>query len=333
MSKRIIGVVIFLVILVIVFSFSFLGFEKIKRWIELQVTGRLRVPGVSPQVTAVYLENNYCDEPGGANKPSVIPVANSYRPITFNVTVYDVNGDCGGGITLYICSNESALPNPPYCNAAYSVDSVSNSTPAIKYGPEECQNCYCNYTATYNLPYYMKCGTWYVNVTASDEEGNKNSTVRWWHDSMLLSVWYPYIEGDGEGNEVYLGVVNVGQWNYGMGQNLTKNTGNINVTTLLWNATNFTSGDNVIPIIPYEGNTTFAVDDDTDPMNGAGWINETPTVQIAYPPYGLYRCTDFACSNPRAKYYLWWHIYVPSVPSGEYTNTIQFNASTTMSCD
>ena len=328
MSAKSIFLLMLCVILAIFLLVSMVpGFEGIRRFIELAVVGKLRVAGVPPQIIAVYLEDNPCDEPGGASKPSVNALANSNRAIRFNATVYDINGDCDGNITFYICANETAVV-PTYCNDQYKVDSAITVTDPYA---QSSDNLYCNYTAIYNLPYFRRCGNWYVNVTAYDIEGNSNSTVRWWKDNLLSEVWYPY--ANGVGDVVYMGTVTLGQWNEHMGQNTTKNVGNTNITSLLWNATNFTSGANVIPIISFEGNTTFAIDDDTDRMNGAGYINENPSVQTQFPSYGLYRCENDVCSSTRAMYDLWWHIYVPSaIPSGIYENKIQFDI-TSMICE
>jgi hypothetical protein len=103
---------------------------------------------------------------------------------------------------------------------------------------------------------------------------------------------------------------------------------------LLWNATNFTYTSDVIPIISFDGNTTFAVDDDTDRINGAGYIDPNPLVQISFPSYGIDRCEDFACNTPRAKYDFWWHIYVPAgVGSGIYVNRIEYTVDATTGCE
>jgi len=335
MTARSIFLLLCVIIVIFLLIFRFTGFENIKKIAEnLGVAiGRLTVPGVSPQVITVYLEDNLCDEPGGANQPRVSPLENSYRQIRFNATVYDINGDCNGTATFYICMNETAV-GPTFCSADYSVQAVNVPGAYAQYGGSS-NNLYCNFTATYDLPYFRKCGNWYVNVTAFDVEGHSNSTVRWWKDNLLGAVGYPYSNGIVE-ELVYMGTVILGQWNLGMGQNWTKNTGNVNITSLVWNATNFTlvpSGAGVIPIIPFQGNTTFAVDDDTNIMNGAGYINERPSVQIQFPSYGLYRCEDFGCTSSRAMYRLWWHIYVPSVPSGIYENTIQYDILDTLTCD
>lgn len=312
--------IIFLIVLVTP------GFNNIKRFIELEIVGKLNVPGFNPQIIAVYLENNYCDEPGGADPPSVDPAEDNYRSIRFNATVYDINGDCNGGVTFYICSNESAVP-PTYCNENYRVDSPISATLDAQYGGAN-NNIYCNYSGTYSLPYFRRCGNWYINVTASDASGLSNSTVRWWKDNLLGAIWYPYANGN-IGGVVYMGDVALEQWNPGRGENTTKNVGNINISSLMWNATNFTRQNPppiaVIPIIPMDGNTTFAIDDDHDRMNGTGYINETPSEQIQFPSYGMNRCDDWDCTSTRAKYNLSWHIYVPSVPSGVYENVIQYN--------
>ncbi|MCX6822203.1 MAG: hypothetical protein NTW30_05505 [Candidatus Aenigmarchaeota archaeon] len=319
-----------LCLIIVIFSLIFFvpGFEGIKRFIELTLVGRLEVEGVPPQVIAVYLENSPCDEPGG-NLRSVNANANDFRPIRFNATVYDINGDCDGNATFYICANETAV-SPTFCNEYYYVDS-----PIIVTAPYEKSGLYCNYTTTYNLPYFRRCGNWYVNVTAFDASGKSNSTVRWWRDNLLNAVLYPYVNGY-IGDVVYMGTVKLGQWNTEKGRNTTKNAGNTNISSLAWNATNFTRTqppNDVIPIIPFEGHTTFAIDNDTDKNNGAGYISEIPSSQIPFPSYGLDRCEDFNCNSAKAMYDLWWHIYVPSaIKSGIYENAIQYN-STPMSCD
>jgi hypothetical protein len=314
------------------------GFEGIRRFIELNVVGRLTVPGVSPEIIAVYLEDSPCDEPGGIARPEVNIIADSNRPIRFNATVYDVNGDCNGGLTFYICANETAVP-PTYCSADYRVDSPISATLYVQYGGPN-NNLYCNYTGIYNLPYFRRCGVWYVNVTALDVGSHSNSTVRWWKDNLGGGVEYPYVNGV-TGDVVYMGIVTLDQWNPNMGRNTTKNTGNTNFTSLVWNATNFTRTElpyDVIGItdagyIGEPGNTTFALDDDEDRMNGAGYINENPSVQIQFPAYGVYRCEDLACTSARAKYDLWWHIHVPpAISSGIYENVIQYNF-TSMNCE
>lgn len=297
------------------------GFNDFKRLIDLGVlTGQLKVSGVAPQVILVYLEDNPCDEPGGINKPVVSPISNTNRQIRFNATVYDINGDCNGGVTFYICANETAV-GPIYCDDNYDVAFVNVPTPYVQYGGLN-NNLYCNYTATYDLPYYRRCGNWYVNVTAFDTGLKSNSTVRWWKDNLNNDVRYPYPSGA----LIYMGEVILDQWNEGMGQNTTKNVGNTNVTILYWNATNFTSGTgDVIPIIAMNGNTTFAVDDDTNRINGAGYINENPPNQISFPSYGLSRCEDSLCTSSKAMYDLWWHIYVPrGIGSGVYDNMIEY---------
>jgi len=321
---------LFVVLVIILLVFVTPGFDGFKRLINLGLlAGQLKVPGVAPQVIFVYLEDtpgnsNLCDEPGGINKPPVSPTSNSNRQIRFNATVFDINGDCNGGVTFYICANETAVA-PTYCDENYDVDFVNVPTPYAQYGGGK-NNLYCNYTATYDLPYYRRCGNWYVNVTASDVGGASNTTVRWWKDNLNNEVWYPYVDtgGGSAGGLIYLGEVVIDQWNYG-GQNTTKNVGNTNITILYWNATNFTSGTDVIPIIPMDGNTTFAVDDDTNKINGAGYINETPSEQISFPSYGIARCEDSACTSARAKYDLWWHIYVKGgIGSGVYDNVIEY---------
>jgi hypothetical protein len=315
-----------LVILLLVFVTP--GFDGFRRLLKLDVIGRLSVPGIAPQVINVYLEDSPCDEPGGINKPPVNTISNSNRQIRFNATVYDINGDCNGTATFYICANETAVA-PNYCDENYDLTFVTVPKPYVQYGGAK-NNLYCNYTATYDLPYYRRCGNWYVNVTVFDVGGLSNTTVRWWKDNLNNEVWYPYVDigGGTVGNLIYMGEVVLDQWNYG-GQNTTKNVGNTNITNLHWNATNFTSGIDVIPIVPMDGNTTFAVDDDTNRINGAGYINETPSVQISFPSYGLARCEDFVCTSTRAKYDLWWHIFVPPppLPSGVYDNVIQYNVT------
>jgi len=321
---------LFVVIVIMLLVFVTPGFDGFKRLLKLELIGRLSVPGIAPQVINVYLEDNPCDIPGGSYKPAVNTISNSNRQIRFNATVYDINGDCNGGITFYICANETAVA-PSYCNENYDVAFVTVPTPYAQYGGPK-NNLYCNYTATYDLPYYRRCGNWYVNVTALDLSGKSNTTVRWWFDNLNAEVWYPYAAGT-VGNLIYMGEVVPGQWNDGMGKNTTKNVGNTNITTLLWNATNFTSGTDFIPIVLMDGNTTFAVDDDTNRINGAGYINEIPSVQIPFPSYGLARCEDSVCTSTRAMYDLWWHIYVPpAISSGVYDNMIQYNI-TPMSCE
>jgi len=312
-----------LVILLLVFLTP--GFDGFKRLLKLELIGRLSVPGISPQVINVYLEDapghsNPCDEPGGINKPAVDTIANSNRQIRFNATVYDINGDCNGTATFYICANETSI-EPNYCDENYDVAFVTVPAPYVQYGGAK-NNLYCNYTATYDLPYFRRCGNWYVNVTVFDASLLSNTTVRWWKDNMNNDVRYPYPSGA----LIYMGEVVLDQWNDGMGINTTKNVGNTNITTLLWNATNFTYGTDVIPIVPKDGNTTYAIDDDTNRTNGAGYINETPSVQISFPSYGLARCEDFLCTSTRAKYDLWWHIFVPPppLPSGAYDNVIEY---------
>jgi hypothetical protein len=323
-------VLLFLIIIIFSLIFFFPGFEGIKHFIELTVVGRLEVESRPPQVIAVYLENSPCDEPGG-NLRSVNAKENDFRQIRFNATVYDINGGCDGNLTFYICSNETAVP-PIYCNNQNYVD-----IPIIVLSPyqQSFDKVYCNYTGIYNLPYFRRCGNWYVNATAFNNGGKSNSTVRWWRDNLLNAVWYPYFN-DQIGDVVYMGTVKLGQWNLGMGRNTTKNAGNTNISSLVWNATNFTSTqppNDVIPVIPFESHTTFAIDDDTDKSNGAGYISENPLIQIQFPSYGLDRCEDVSCNSARAKYDLWWHIYVPpAIQSGIYENAIQYN-STPMSCD
>jgi hypothetical protein len=306
------------------------GFDGFKRLVEMEVTGRLNVKGQAPEVISVYLENVYCDFPGGADPVRVSPTQDSSRSIRFNATVYDINGDCNNAATFYICANETAV-SPTYCDENYDIISIP-ATLYAQYGGAK-DNLYCNYTATYDLPYFRRCGNWYINVTALDGENKTNSTVRWWHDNTLSAVWYPYINV-GEGDVINIGEVSLGQWNNGMGRNWTKNVGNTNITSLLWNATNFTSGSDVIPILPYNGITTFAVDNDTDRLNGAGYINENPTTQISFPSYGMDRCEDATCiTTAKARYELYWHVNVSlSISSGVYENKIHLSW-TPLSCE
>jgi hypothetical protein len=335
-AKSILLLLLCLIIVIFFFIFITPGFEEIKHLIELgPVTGVLNVAGVAPQVILVYAENSYCDEPGGPAQPRVDATQDSYRQIRFNATVFDVNGDCDGNATFYICANETAVP-PTYCDENYRVDSPIPATLDAKYGGTD-NNLYCNYSATYSLPYFRRCGNWYINVTAFDREGKSNNTVRWWKDNLLSEVWYPYDTATNKpGGIIYMGTVNLGQWNFNMGYNTTKNVGNTNITSIEWNATDFKQKESpydVIPIIPKDGNTTFAIDDDQDIVDGAGYINDDPSVKIPFPSYGLYRCEDEACTSTRAKYDLWWHIFVPSgIQSGIYENVIQYDI-TPMSCE
>lgn len=318
------------------------------------VTGTLRVTGVAPQVLYVYVCNSsgldcgMAGDPGDdVHKPAFSPPPDNYGTLVFKATVYDSNADCAAA-TFYICDNNT---NPGSCNAGASgVVSLTDSTPD-KYTCNvegfDCTNCCCNYTVTWSeFPYYKKCGSWYVNVTGTDDTSLSNSTVKWWKDAMTEHLYYPWVSQGNAGSIINLGPVNAGQWNNATGENWTKNGGNVPLS-LKWNASDFVGYDNAagysIPIdlcsnIPScsGGETNLGIDDTPD-WPPCGWINETPTVQTSYPGYGAQRCTSFDCNlaaDSQAKYSLYYHIFVPGGQrSGPYNNTLEVEFHYTETCD
>jgi hypothetical protein len=183
-----------------------------------------------------------------------------------------------------------------------------------------------------------------INGTATDASNLQHSLTKYWKYNGLLSILFPFVGNPATnpqdiGAEINFGDVFSGTWNEGLGANITKNGGNIYLT-LRWNATNFTGPtDFDIEIIPAEDpNTTFAVDNSTIRLDGAGYINDTEYYKIIYPDYNLTRCVDFSCTGDEdggedwANFTLWWHVYIPSVLPGTYQNLIELNASQATVC-
>ncbi len=328
MTARSVLLLLLCVLLLIFLSSLFIpSLDMIIRNIELAVSGVLRVAGSPPEVIEIYVKDNgplylLCDNnPPG---PQVNGEGGGTVPLRFNATIFNINGNCNYNTYVYMCKNITDLP----CNS-FRADYNSHMTLFQR------DTYYCNFTADNNLPldYFERYGNWYVNVTATDS-GNPsltNNTVRYWYYNEFTSIAYPL----GAGGVVDLGTITLDSWNRG-GENTTRNTGNIRLN-LTWNATDFQCFDATCPgpnnVIQIDG-TNFCVDNDTDRINGCGYINTDPLIKIEYlPSGGMHRCGNFVCDqdengniypNSLANYTLWWHIYTSSPKDpGTYTNKIE----------
>lgn len=352
--KSVFFLFVIVICVVLLVSYAFTGDIKFWKAITLGAKpGTLTIQGQAPQVLNIFINNSptsfsTCGNPyDGNNYPVATPTADGYAGLQFRATVYDINTDHNATV-FYICANETL---PANCNQNNAFATLSSTSPTKYndgiYGP--CVNCYANYTVTWNsgLPYYKKCGSWYVNATANDSQNLNNSAVKWWKDNMKMAVIYPWQGLGQEGNQINLGTVSAGAWNNGTGSmggnDEIKNAGNVNLTIVEWNATNFTGGTGgdigiVTCTSPCTGGyeSTFAVDySSAIPSNASsGWMNVTPTLRTTYPSFGVYRCENFACASPQnySNYPLLWHIYIPGGRAGTFTNSIELNTSTVMTC-
>jgi len=284
-------------------------------------TGQLLIGNSAPEVNYVYLNSQMTtDNPADV---TINPVENSTRAVYLKVTITDLNGNCdaftGDNGTAYLCNGTGP------CNA-----NTADHTITLNYNATDGQwgsgNRYCNMSGpAEDLQFFDINGTWRVNVTITDGINDSSPLVKNWSYGELAAFSYAPT------GTVFMGTLNLAQWNNGTGQEETKNTGNI-ILDLDWNATNFTgqlygqginkTGDNYI------------IDDDASSPDDTGnlaevLINESDDVQVSFvPASGLLRCSSVACGNDNATFDVYWHIYIPGgLKEDTYQNSIEVESS------
>jgi hypothetical protein len=302
-------------------SYFLTGTLELQKLVELATKyGYLQIAGKNPIVEEIYINTslttwNRCtltegDCPFECN-------ADGNRTYVINATIYDENGDCDSAsfnVKAYLCQGTGT------CNSATKIYEVPLNF-SVKFGLR------CNYTGNLTgMEYYRRWGSWRINVTAIDPQNLPNNTVRYAYYNPRPSLTYPYPAGDA----IVLGTIqNFDVWSNGLGGNTTKNVGNIRLN-VTYNATDFTC-TNPVASIPINGQN-FAVGNDTTRTNYA-LINDNPLVPVEFfPPEGMRRCGNYACSVDEdgapnwANYTLYWHINVssgtPYCQAGPYTNSI-----------
>ena len=339
-------VLVFLIVIFFALGVSLLVPEVREAIIQLAVYGRLSIGDTGPSDMKIYIQNEAgdwveCPEPPNfANCYKEINPDNypSVETVPIRAEIYDQNGDCDSGynVNAYVCMNQTGSN---VCNENF--DDPDGGSPTMTYLAKE--NNWCNYTGTYNtLDYWKKYGTWYINVTAWDNNipSAVYSITRKWYSTMRGSLVYPYPDGDT--SSIYLGDVNLGTWTENRGENVTRNTGNVRLN-ISWQATNFTCPlcSPQTDIVIDNSNEFFCIDNDANQGNGCVYFDAVPLTTIwHFPTDGMRRCGSDTCSQDedgntgvanKGNYTTWYHIWVATgKTSGDYNNTIHISSYT---CD
>ena len=319
---------LFLVVILFILGFSLLVPQVQRNIVKLVVvTGRLEVAQEAPQVRYIYMEDiQLPTSPTGI--PAFDGAEDSTQPLDLKATVYDENGDCNGNFTWYICTNDTLESGP--CSSTNYDYKVSDTSADQQWGGPQ-NNLYCNFSASFNLEYFKRCGIATIYGVATDVQGNTNSsTVYWKYNAIQVLSFYPYPYE----SVIDFGLIAAGAWKNTTVKTL-KNTGNVQFNAL-WNATDFYNA--TYGTIDVTGNNYFGLDKDTSPGN-EGWIENPPT-QITYPTTPIKRCGNFGCtvdedgSAPNdAMFDLYWKLYIPlGVNPAIYTNNIETLAEQVTQC-
>ncbi len=358
--KSIFFLLIIVVCLVLLTSYAFTGDLKFWEIITLGLkVGSLRIQGAAANVTYIFmnqstlagvpLPESMCSDTSSAC--TMDGFQNITRRTAVKTWVNRTSGDCdsaGVSVVGFVCYGVVANCRPPTYDYI-----ITSSTPnqlvltGSKWGGTT-GNWYCNYTGYFNLEYFKHNGTWTINITTVVDSFT-NYTLKRWYYAEMPGIEYPFIPNRGGGGAIPLGTVSSNQWNFGLGANISKNTGNVKLM-VNWNVSNFTGAGYWIDThgsCPSDGtfcvqNTTsnpFVVPENYENMScdnagpGSGEFIQVPF----YPAGGVKRCGILDCSQDentrtgpanQANYTLWWSIYIPAGQyATTYTNNINWNAT------
>jgi len=344
---------VIVICLVLIGSYVFTGDFKFWEIITLGMkVGSLQIQGAFSNVTNVFM--NYTVGGDGlpcSLNPGDCPLQgtqNLTKRITVKATINRSSGDCNSGLTViaHLCNGTQVTCRPSAADL-YNIPGISLTflTGQQWGGPNN--NFYCNYSGFYDLEYYRHNGWWTVNVSVAGG-GYTNYTMKGWYMVEIPGYEYPFVPGIGTGGAIPLGTVSANQWNFGLGANVSKNTGNQRMI-ISFNASNFTDGSAWIDVhgsassqgrfsVQNISGNPFGISQDYENMSydpttpGSGEFIPVPF----YPDTGMKRCGNIACSqdefggtnpNNQANYTLWWSIYVPVTQVAVYYNNINTNAS------
>jgi hypothetical protein len=264
-------------------------------------TGQFQIGNAAPAVNYIYINSQLAsDYPSDA---TVNPIENTTSPVYIKVTITDNNGDCekftSNNGTAYICTGYTTVCDSTTAN--HTVNLAYNATDG-KWGPG---GIYCNLSGPMeNFQFYETNGTWRINVSVTDGINTSSHSIKNWTYSDLRSIFYAE-----PSHIVNMGVMTVGQWNNGTGEENVTNVGNIVVTNLL-----------------------YIIDDDAASPDDTGnlpqkYMNESNYVTVSFVyPTGVITCTDPNCQNQNATLPILWHIEIPpGLLEDTYNNTIEVN--------
>ncbi len=306
-----------ILILILLFSI-FMGFYGNISELVGYVTrfGQLGIGNYVPTVDYIYINGSNCTD----NPADVIidPTENTTTTVLVKARITDLNGDCdtftGDNGTAYLCNGTG----PCNANTADHTIIMNYDSGDGQWGPG---NRYCNMTGQLeDVQFFEINGTWRVNVTVTDGINESDLPKNWTYGELRAFIYPP------AGNTIYMGTLNLGEWNNGTAGDQMKNSGNI-VLDLKWNASNFT-GQAYGEQINLTGDN-YIIDDDALSPDDTGnipevFINESSLVQVYFQPgTGLVRCSSVACDNANATFNLYWHILIPQVlKQDSYQNSI-----------
>jgi hypothetical protein len=287
-------------------------------------TGTLTIGNAAPVINNIYINGSMTT----ATPTDIAIDLTSNTSITLDITaqVTDNNGDCNtfkiNNGTAYLCEGVNVRCDATTANHTIYMN-YSSEAGLWGVGNKECNitNNITSTTIAEKVWFFERNGSWTINISVTDGTDTavltKNFTI-----NELRSITYP-----SSGGTIDFGNPNVNQWNEGLGSAVLQNSGNV-ISDVRWNASNFTSGSNVIHV----NGTSFVIDDDATHASDAGSEAEVElsggdhSTQVYFNyTTGLTRCPNSHCGGTtNATMNIYWHLYIPAgTPVGTYTNVIQ----------
>lgn len=286
-------------VVILVTFVSIVGFVSSLNYDMVNVTVKVNVTGSFPEVKYVVV---------GAPAPANITLnAGSTRLVQCNATIRDYNGFndlTGVNATFYYqlnLSNQSDDKNEHYTNA--SCNETANDGQFI-----------ANYSCTFDVMYAAFNGTWYCNVTATD---NKNFTGSA-NNSTRINPLYALNVTD----LIDYGNLSVTEYSANKTAVVT-NFGNmaINVSVLGYGQS---QGDGLGFVCQFGTNISIEYQR-FSPSASDGWAAKTPLSATNQDMRStLARQTNDAVPVNLTTY---WQLYVPPNPFGLCTGTVRFTAT------